>query len=93
MSDARERLEAANAAIAMAAHLLQPHRALFDEFMRESWLMESVGLVVDPTLYKSPERRATADVLEPVYRGAIDFLNTYERQTARLREALEKVNV
>lgn len=92
MADARERLELANAAIAAAAAVLEPHRALFDEFMRESEMMESVGPIIDPTLYKSSERVATEAVLEPIYQGAIDFLNTYQRQVARLREALEKVN-
>lgn len=76
----------------MAVHFLQPHRALFDEFMRESRSMESIGPIVDPTLFMSSERRATEAMLKPLYQGAIDFLTTHDQQIARVRAALEKVN-
>ncbi|MDK1386329.1 hypothetical protein QN224_13015 [Sinorhizobium sp. 8-89] len=92
MVDARAQLEEANAAITTAALLLGTSRETFEQFMRESERMDSVGAILDPTLFMSSERRATEALLKPLYRAALDFLNTHDRAIGEARAALNKVN-
>ena len=49
--------------------------------------MDSVGPILDPTLWNSSERRVTEALLTPVYRAASDLIETYDGSKA----ALEKV--
>lgn len=92
MRDVRRELESANAAITTAAMLLGAERDLFERFLKEERDMENFGHIVDPTLWKDPERRAVSALLEPLYRAALDFLAVHDRQIAAAKSALEKVN-
>jgi hypothetical protein len=87
----RAELETALAAIGVAAELLAPHRDLFDRYARERRDMDNFGHIVDPTLFKSSERRATDAIVGPCFAIARDFLVTIEEQKRRTREALGAV--
>lgn len=91
-SDARRELDSANAAISMCAQILGTQRDLFERFMKESRDMENFGHIVDPTLFKSEERRAVEALLKPLYQAALDFLDAHDRQITAAKTALEKVN-
>lgn len=90
MRDPRRELEEANVALSSAAMILGTQRETFERFLRECRNMDSFGHIVDPTLFKDPERRAVAALLEPLYRGALDFLSLHDRQIAATKIALEK---
>jgi hypothetical protein len=92
MPDPRRELESANAAITTAAMLLSAERDLFERFLKEARDMENFGHIVNPTLYRDPERRAMSALLAPLYKAALDFLAVHDRQIAEAKAALEKVN-
>jgi hypothetical protein len=91
IEEAREMLASAANAAQMAAHMLRPHLALFAQFRQEAQLMDSVGPILNPTLFKSSERAATQAFLAPIFDEAERFVRTVDRQTKSAREALEKV--
>ncbi|QZN99758.1 hypothetical protein [Chenggangzhangella methanolivorans] len=71
--------------------MIREHRDTLDRFFAEQRSMDSVGAILDPTLFNSSERRATEQILTPIYRAAQTFLETYDRQSASARQALAKV--
>ncbi|BCW88028.1 hypothetical protein sos41_11660 [Alphaproteobacteria bacterium SO-S41] len=89
--DAREALLQAGASISAAVAILAPHMPLFDQFEAEERDMENFGHIIDPTLYRSSERRAAAALMSPIFKAARAFVNALETQSANAREALEKV--
>ncbi|MDI7864334.1 hypothetical protein MRS76_20555 [Rhizobiaceae bacterium n13] len=92
MADPRRQIEEANAIISTVALLLGGSRETFEQFMLESERMDSVGAILNPTLFMSSERRATEALLKPLYRAALDFLRTHDRVIGEARAALDKVN-
>ena len=89
--EARRRLHALNATIKMAVELIRMEKETLDAYFEERRRMDSIGPILDPTLWNSSERRATEAVLTPVYRAASDLLATYDDTAKRGKEALEKV--
>lgn len=89
--DARQQLDEANVAISTAIMMLNAVKPTLDQFMDEARHMESVGPILDPTLFKSEERRATEAILKPIYKAALDFIRAHELAMAAARGALEKV--
>lgn len=77
--EAREALDAANRALALAAELIRPHLPILDQFEKDSRRIETFGAILDPTLYRDPERRRAADLLGPCYLGARGFLAAMDR--------------
>lgn len=77
--------------LATCHHLLEGIRPTLEAFMEESRRMDNIGHILDPTLFNSPERRATEALLKPVFKAGLDFLRTYDVQAAVGRDALEKV--
>ncbi|TAM97287.1 MAG: hypothetical protein EPN45_19495 [Rhizobiaceae bacterium] len=90
-AEAKARLNALNIAIATAVQFIDQERDTIDRFFEEKASMESIGPILDPTLFNSTERRETEDLLAPVYMAAREFVDTYNRQAALARDALAKV--
>lgn len=88
---ARQELADAAQAIATAGHILRPHMGLIARYMKERDLMDSVGPIISPSLYKSSERQATDAIMGPIFQAAAAFVKALDDQTQRAREALEKV--
>lgn len=89
--EAKQRLHALNAAIATAVAVIKMEKATLDAFFEEQRSMDSVGPILDPTLWNSSERRVTEALLTPVYRAASDLVETYDGTVERSKAALEKV--
>jgi len=88
---ARQQLDEANVAISTAIVLLNGVKPTLEQFMAEAQRMDSVGPIIDPTLFNSPERRATEAILKPIYKAALDFIQAHEMAVAVAKGALEKV--
>jgi hypothetical protein len=54
--------------------------------------MENFGHIVDPTLYKDPERKAVNALMQPLFAAAIIFVAEYERHIAKANAALKKAS-
>ncbi|OWV94239.1 hypothetical protein ATY81_12365 [Rhizobium sp. R72] len=89
--EARASLDTLNTTIGTAVLLLRQQQDTIEQFMRESRDMDSVGHVLDPTLFNSSERRATEAILKPIYAAAVNLIETYDRQIAQAATALRKV--
>ena len=72
--------------------LLKPFEPRVLQFHRESRDMDSVGPILNPTLFMNPERRAAEAVLKPIYDEALRFIQIYEAQRDRSAAALGKVS-
>ncbi len=92
MSDPKQRLHSASQAIATASLLLRSELSTMEAFLEECRKMESFGPIVDPTLYRDPERRAVSALMEPLFKAAVTFVNAYDEQLAKAKDALQKVN-
>lgn len=86
--EARAALHAATNAIREAAELLRPHSGLFAAYQRERESMDSIGPIIDQTLWKSPVRRETDAIVGPLFDGAQSFLRIVESQRTRAMEAV-----
>lgn len=91
-NDARARLMEAAAAINVAVQILRPHVALFADYEREERVMESIGPILDPTLYRKGERRAVASLMGPLFKHADRFVALFDEQAANGKAALEKIS-
>lgn len=81
-AEAAEALVGLNLTVAFAVQMLRGHVATIDQFFEEKRSMDSVGPILDPTLFNSSERRAAEALLAPVYRAARDLVATYDEQVA-----------
>lgn len=91
-SKAFDSLHSAAHAVSTAVMVLKSEQPTFEAFLKEARDMENFGHVVDPTLYKNPERRAASAVVQPLFEAALTFIRTYEAHIARSKAALEKVS-
>lgn len=87
----RRRIQEAAAAIETAAMLMRAELAFFDEYAREAARMDSVGPILDPTLFMNAKRQAVDAMLRPIFSEAAAFVRSYDAHVARSRAALEKV--
>jgi hypothetical protein len=85
--EAAAALNDAMTAIRGASDLLRPHSALFEHYAQEKERLESIGLLFDPTLFLSRERREADAIIGPTFDAARSFLCTIETQTRRALEA------
>jgi hypothetical protein len=90
--DRKVELQAAAQAIGTAALLLHAQVPLMEEFLKECRDMENFGSIINPTLYRDPERRAVSAVMEPLFKASITFVRTYNEHIKAAMEALAKVN-
>lgn len=88
--EAKARLHALNAAILTAVELIRAEKETLDAFFEERQRMDSIGVMLDPTLWMNPERRATEAILTPVYRAAGDLVRVYDGTAERGRAVLER---
>jgi hypothetical protein len=91
VAEARQKLVQLNQDISLAVMVLRPHVELIRRYQQERRDMESIGHIVDPTLYRSSERQATDAVLAPIYSEALRFVEAYDRQCAAAQDVLAKV--
>ncbi len=84
IEQAREAMLQANASIRTAIELLRPHLPLFEAFAAEQRNMESIGHIINPTLYRSSERRAVADAVGPIYEHACRLVETFDTKAGEL---------
>lgn len=89
--EAKAKLEELNAAISTAVLLIKSQGDTLTQFFHESRQMDSVGPILDPTLFNSSERRATEALLKPVYEAVQRFVDTYDRQIEAAQSALARV--
>lgn len=87
--EAQVRLIALNQAIRTAVLLIGLHRDLLDRFFEEARHFDTLGPILDPTLWNNVERRKTEQILKPVYARAQDLLDAYEAA----REDFESLGV
>lgn len=85
-------LHSAASAVSTAVMVLRMEQATFEAFLKEARDMENFGHIVDPTLYKNPERRAANAVVQPLFEAAVAFVKAYDDHIARAKAALEKVS-
>lgn len=86
LEERRAALRAASLALAGAAATLRPHLPLFEQFAREQRDMENFGHILDPTLYRDPERRETSAAIGPLYQAAQSYLEVFDAQIAAILE-------
>lgn len=91
MSDAKEQLHSAAHAVQTAASLIRMEEATIRAFLDECRDMESFGNIVDPTLYRDPERRAVSALMKPIFEAALDFLTAHNDQLVKAKTALAAV--
>jgi hypothetical protein len=84
-------LQEAMAAIRDAAEKLRPHTGLFERYARERELMDSVGPIFDPTLFKSQERVEADAIVGPTFDAARQFIRAIETQTLLALESALKL--
>ncbi len=89
--EAKEALSTAIATIGVAAEIIRSQEALIRQYLGEAERMDSVGPIIDPTLFNSSERRATDALLRPIFQGASDFLRIYDERVASGKAALVTV--
>lgn len=93
IEQARNAMLEANASIRTAIALLRPHLPLFEAFAAEQRNIESIGPIINPTLYRSSERRAVADAVGPIYEQACRLVETFDTKTGDLaNRAVETVD-
>lgn len=85
-------LQAASQAISTAAMVIKMEMPTMEAFLQECRNMENFGHIVDPTLYNKSERKAVSALLEPMFKSAKIFVDTYDAQMAAAKSALDKVS-
>ncbi len=91
MAGAHEKMMAMSEAISAAHAILLLEMPTIEAFLKECYDMENFGAIVNPTLYRNPERRAVAATLEPICAAARRFVREYDAQAAKAQAALDKV--
>jgi hypothetical protein len=91
VTEQKEKLQRAAHAVSTAAMLLKMERETIDAFLKECRDMENFGSIIDPPLYKNPERRAVSALMEPLFEAATQFIAVYDRHLAEAAAALKKV--
>jgi len=92
ITEARAKLERASQAVRTALAILRTELPTMNAFLKEARDMEHFGHIVNPSLYKDPERRAVSALLEPVFEAAVSFVETYDAHAAKAKDALAKVS-
>jgi hypothetical protein len=88
---ARAALDDPLKSIGVAREIIRAVEPTLARFMVEARRMESVGPILDPTLFNSSERRATEAMVKPFFEMALAFVERHDRQMETVKAALEKV--
>lgn len=75
VSQIRQELMTANIELMQAAMMIEKHRSLIVQFLAESASMASVGPILDPTLWKNPERQRCEAIMKPLFESALRFVD------------------
>jgi hypothetical protein len=67
MKTPRELHRGAGTAVSTAIQVLKMEQPTFEAFLRECRDMENFGHIVDPRLYKDPERKAVSALMQPLF--------------------------
>lgn len=89
--EAKAALDAANRAITTAVLLVKVEMETIERFLDEKRLMESIGPILDPTLFRDSEREAVSALMGPIYKSARDFVRFYDAHIAGSATALAAV--
>jgi hypothetical protein len=95
MTETKEELQAqlkdAAGTIAAAVAMLRIVGPIMERYLKESRDMDNFGHVVDPTLWRDPERRAADALMRPMFEEALRLIAAYELHTGKARAALDRV--
>lgn len=90
--EARAALQETAAAIGTAATLIRAQQAVLARYMSEAAHFDSVGPILDPTLFNSSERRAVDAIMRPIFSAGLEFLRAYDASVDASKAALAKVS-
>lgn len=89
--EAKAALDEALRSIGAAREIIRVVEPTLRRFMEESRRMDSVGPILNPTMFNSSERRATEAMVKPFFAMALTFVDQHQRQMETVKAALEKV--
>lgn len=89
--ETRRRLHEAAVAVSLAVQVLRAQTEMFEAYEREAEHMDSVGPILDPTLFMSAERQAADAVMRPLFAAAHRFVREYDVHVAAARGAVGEV--
>lgn len=89
--EASRRLIEMTTALTGAAMLIKSETEMIERYLEEARSMDSIGHIIDPTLFNSAERRATDAILRPLVVAARDYLHAYEMIVGSAADALARV--
>jgi hypothetical protein len=89
--EAKAALDDVNVRIGLAREILKPAEPMIARYLKERTSFDSIGPIVDPTLWKNPERQAVEKMLTPLYEAAQTFIRDIDLQMAIVKAAMEKV--
>jgi hypothetical protein len=89
--EAKAALDTLNATIALAVALIADQRETLDRFFAEARDFDTLGPILDPTLWNDSERRTVAALLTPIYRAERNFVDAYADGKTRAEAALAAV--
>lgn len=89
MTDAEQELRQTLAIIATAAALVESVKPTILRYLDEAQRFDSIGAIIDPTLFMKPERQRVDAALRPMMALTLKFLASVEnakRDVAAMRE-------
>lgn len=89
--EAKAALDDALRSTGAAREMIRSVEPTLARFMVEARRMESIGPILDPSLFNSSERRATEAMVKPFFEMALSFVERHDRQMETVKAALEKV--
>lgn len=89
--EAKAALDDVNVRIGLAREILKPAETMIAQYLKERTRFESIGPILDPTLWKNPERQAVEKMLTPLYEAAQTFIRDIDLQMTIIKAAMEKV--
>lgn len=89
--EACRRLIEMTTALTGAAMLIKSETEMIERYLEEARSMDSIGPIIDPTLFNSSERRATDAIIRPLVVAARDYLHAYETIVGAAADALGRV--
>jgi hypothetical protein len=89
--EAKAALDEALTSIGAAREIIRAVEPTLRRFMEEARRMDSIGPILNPTLFNSSERRATEAMVKPFFEMALAFVDQHQRQMNAVKAALAKV--
>lgn len=89
--DAKQKLIAASQSVNTAVIILRRELPIMEAFLKEARDMESIGSIINPTLYRDSERRATSALIEPLFASAVALVRVFDAHLEQATAALAAV--